>query len=132
MADFFGMRALHFRAVREAANFLECAADSVGVACELDGGGVGQLFPLSGQSRLDPLAEKSADETDQDECEGYPEDDGRTPAATAPPSRESGTAQHMPADDADDENAEDRAHQTDVEAHVAIDDVAELVSDDAL
>ena len=58
VARLLGVRAHDDRALVEAADLLERSGDSVGIAGELDGGGVRQELALSRNGRLDETAEE--------------------------------------------------------------------------
>ena len=103
-----------------AGDFFEGAADAVGVAGELDGGGVGQKFALAGDCGLDETTEGG------DDAAGVLAVARRGDAG--PAERREDAA----ADETEDEDAEDERREAQVEAHVAVEDVAELVGDDAL
>ncbi|MFM1945530.1 MAG: hypothetical protein RI897_4512 [Verrucomicrobiota bacterium] len=122
VTGFGGAGGVEFGAGEESADFLEGAGESVRVAGELDGGGVGEELPLSGDGALDEATGENADTTDGDEAEAE-EGEGVFAAAGS----EEDTADHGEA-----EQAEEDAHEADIEAHVSVEDMAEFVGDDAL
>ena len=102
--------------------FLSAPARPAGLRVNWTDGGVGEELALPADGGLDEAAEQDANPAD--EQQGQAEQGERVlPAAGA---------QQYPADDRQAEDAEDDAHQAQVEAHVAVEDVAELVADDAL
>ena len=120
-----------------AGDFFEGAADAVGVAGELDGGGVGQKFALAGDGGLDETTEKIADVADDQKAEAGGADGDENAAGVLAVARggDAGAAERREdaaADETEDEDAEDERREAQVEAHVAVEDVAELVGDDAL
>ncbi len=120
-----------------AGDFFEGAADAGGVARELDGGGVGEEFALAGDGGLDEAAEKIADVADDEEAEAGGADGDENAAgifAVAGRSEAGATegGEDAATDETEDEDAEDERGETQVEAHVAVEDVTELVGHDAL
>ena len=98
---------------------------------------------MAGDGGLDEAAEEMAEVADdeQGEAGGGDEDDplGGVAVAAAPASRHSGyigadadAAEDDAAEDGEGEDAEDEGGEAGVEPHVAVEDVAELVGDDAL
>jgi len=137
MADGGAFRGLERGAEGESADFLERAAEAGGVAGELDGGGVGEEFALTGDCGLDEAAEEIADVADDEEAEADGADGDENAAGVfAVAGGAEARAAERPEDaapgDTEDENAEDKRGEAHVEAHVAVEDVAELVADDAL
>ena len=119
--------------------FLRAPAMPVGIARELHGRCVGEKLALARHGRLDQVAEKHTDVTDHVESQA---DQGEWVEALAviiivAGSQANVAATHRapeddPAGQADHQDAEEHAHQPDVEPHVAVQDVAELVCDHPL
>src|SRR5690606_29603077 len=125
------------RAERITADLAECSADAGGIAGELDGRSVGQKFSLPGNGGLNESAKKVTDITndEQREADGEDTDDDAAGVFIVAGRAHAHAAQrpdHTATDQPDDENTEDEGGQLDVEPHVAVEDVAELVADDAL
>ncbi len=127
------VRVLHPRAGHEAADLPERAGDAARMPRELHGGGVGQELALPADGGLDQVAEERARETD-DRQPGAEREDRQgalvVPGASAPGVERH--PQHEVADHPDEEDAVEQADQPDVQPHVPVQDVAELVGDDAL
>ena len=122
-----------------ASDLLECAADALRVAGELHRRGIGEEFALPRNGTLNQASKEDPDITDRHHGgrQGY-DCKQRTaafavPASAATPEACMGAAaQNALANDRDHEDAEEHAHEAYVHAHVAIEDVAELVGDYAL
>src|SRR5688572_25828702 len=118
---------------RVAADFLQSAGEPFRLPRELYGRRVREPLALPRYGRLDEPREQHADTADdreagaQRDCRG----DATAVAATARPRVPSAAQQPTPGE-REDENAEGEADQLLVEPHVAVQDVAELVGDDAL
>ena len=82
MAGFFGFWIGDLGSAGGAADFLQSFGDAVGVAGELDGGGVGEEFALAGNSGLDEAGEENADAADDEESDAD-EDDGEAAAVAS-------------------------------------------------
>src|SRR5258708_32739881 len=135
VADLLDVVADDIAAEGVAADFLEGTGDAAGVAGELHGRGVGEEFALARHGGLDEPAEEIADVADDHQRQTDSEDArdaaALLPAAPAdPPAAE--RLQDAAAQQADDEDAEHDCGDADIEPHVAVEDVAELVGDDAL
>ncbi len=122
VAGFGGAGGVEFGAGEKAADFFQGTGESVRVASELDCGGIGEEFPLAGYGTLDEAAGENADSADGDEAKAE-EWEGVFTAAGS---------EEDPADHGEAEQAEEDSHEPDIEAHVAVEDMAELVCDDAL
>ena len=122
MAGFLGVRSFELRTAREPADFFQGAGQPVGIAGELDGSGVGQKFPLAADGGLDEPAKEDADPAD---------DDQREPKQRQRIFLPSGAEQHS-SDHGQAKDPEDQAHEAHIQLHVAVQDVAEFVADDAL
>jgi hypothetical protein len=88
----------------------------------LDRCSVGQKFALAAHGGLDEAAKEDADKTDDDQ--GKPKQRQRILA----PSR----LDQDPPDNRQAKDPEDQAHEAQIEPHIAVQDVAELVTDNAL
>ena len=131
MAGLLGPVRRHRRSRLVAANFFERPRDALGIPRKLDGGGVRQKLALAGDGGLDePPAEKPG-EPDDHEGEAQHEEGHSAPSAPTPSPNVQGIHE-VAARDADEENAVQHADEADVEAHVLVQDVAELVRDHAL
>ena len=125
------------RTERVAADLFQGAGDAGGVARELDGGGVGEEFALARHGGLDEAAEEIAHVADDEQRETDGEDESDAAAlALAVAARADAAAaegaEDAATEEAEHENAEDDGGQLHVEPHVAVEDVGELVADDAL
>src|SRR5436190_24150119 len=109
---------------------VERTGDSIGIAGELHGRGVGEKFALPRYRRLDDAGEEKAHPADDEKGEAHREDAGRCPVLLA--STFGDRAHDEAADRADEQDTRKDADHPDVEPHVAIQDVAELVADHAL
>ena len=130
-----GVRARENRTGLVSADLLQCARDATRVAGELDGRRVREELPLPAHGSLDEVAEERPEETDHHQAQSRRDDrHAAAVAAVAAPtgSRVERRAQQEVADDADDQDPVDHAHQPDVEPHVSAEDMAELVRDDSL
>ena len=126
VAGFLGVRRLKLRAEAQAADLLERAGQARRVARELHRRGVGEKLALAADRGLDEPAEEHADPANHDQRQ--PEQRQRVLVFAAA----AAGVEEDPADDREAEDAEDDAHQAQVEPHVAVQDVAELVADHAL
>src|ERR1043165_4881633 len=120
VAGFGGM--FGFKLRTGAADLLQRARETLRVASELHGGSVGEKFALPADGGLNEVAEEHADPTDYDERE----------AKQRQRILASARAQQDAPDDSERQNPEDDAHEPQVESHVAVENVAEFVTDDAL
>ena len=111
-------------------NALEGAGNAVRIAGELHRRGIGKEFALARNRRLDPARHEQSGVTDQGD--GKP--DGNDPAPIVVPRAKAAMThrQHAATDHRNHQNAEQHPDHADVEAHVAIENMAELVGDDAL
>ena len=126
VAGFLGMGRLELRAEAQAADLLERAGQARRVARELHRGGVGEELALAADGGLDEPAKQDADPADHQQRQ--PEQGQRILVLAAA----AAAVEEDPANDGQAEDAEDDAHQAQVEPHVAVEDVAELVADDPL
>ena len=127
VADFLGVGGLQVRVLAVATDLLQCIGDACCLPCELYRGGIGQEFALTGYAGLDQSSHEHANAAEY--CQPEPDDD----RASCVPAPAVGTAaQDHAADQTEHHDAEEDAHETYVQAHVAIEDVAALVPDDAL
>ncbi len=119
---------------RVAADLLQRAGEPFRLACELHGRSVGEALALARDACLDEAGEQHADAADDDQRHADRErrGDAAVVAAAAAAARVASAAQQPPADERQHENAEGEADQLLVEAHVAVQDVTDLVRDDAL
>lgn len=137
MTDSGALGVVEGGAQRVAGDLFERAADTGRVAGELDRGGVGEEFALAGDGGLDEAAKKIADVADDEQTEAGRADRGNDAAGVFTVARraESAAAEgrdDTSADETEDEDAEDERREAQVEAHVAVENMAELVGDDAL
>ena len=126
MADLLGLGVRQHRPVT-GGDFLQRPADAGRVARELHGRGVGQEFAAARNRRLDDPGAQHADETDHEQGKAGADQEGRA-LAIAP----AAYAHHAAADERDQQDTVQQTGQAQVEAHVAVEDVAELVRDHAL
>ncbi len=129
MADLVGITAVDDSTFVVTADFYQGAADTIGIACVLYGRGVSQEFALPADCSLDQVAEKGATITDDHETD--PQGENRGDIVFSGPSRTAiaGAAQDVIADQADHHDAVQQTHQADVQAHIAVEDMAELMGD---
>src|SRR5690606_18261502 len=135
MPDFTGVVVDHRAAERVASDFLERAADAERVARELHRAGIGEKLALTRYRRLDHTPEEIADIADDHQRDADGEEEGNATtlvlaAAAGAHSTVEHAAQQAAADEADDEDTADDGGDADIEPHVAVQDVAELVRDD--
>ena len=126
---FLGVRVAEARTrFAKAADFFQRAGDASRIARELDGRGVGEKFTLAADGGLNEPSKKNADVTDeqQDEAEQWQ----RILSATAPAAAR--RLQKNPSDDGEAKDAKNDSHEPEVQPHIAIENVAEFVADDAL
>ena len=140
VGDFGGAGVGDAAAVRRRADDLQRAGHAVRVAGELHGRRIGQIFALTRNHRLDQARAEHAERPEQPD--GAAEDhqaqsEARAVVLLLAPA--AGEAQHLDAaaeeqaaEQRDAEDAEEHADHADVQAHVAVEDVAELVPDDRL
>ena len=138
VADFLGVRVAYLRRFGPAADLLERPGNSVGQSGELHRRGVGQKLALPRDGALDQLSKKQTDRADHEQANADHQDDHQraataffVAAATAAP-RGAHRSQHEPADQGNHENPVKDADQADVQPHVAVENVAELVGHHAL
>ncbi len=131
MPDLRRLVSLEPRTERIAADLAQGAPDAAGIAGELDGRGVGEKLALARNGSLDDAAEEVADVTDDQHRQAEGENDDHAAAALAPHADAAlaKAAQDAAADQADDQNAEDDGGELHIQAHVAVEDVAELMGD---
>jgi hypothetical protein len=122
----------HARTVGQTADLLQRSGNAVRVARELNCGGVGQVFPLPAHRGLDEVAEKRSGKTDGHQAQSERQDAGPTLVVAASAAGERRRAQQEITDDAKHQDAIEYAHQADIEPHIAVEDMAELMGDDAL
>src|SRR5215470_6420157 len=104
-------------------DLIEGAADSFRVTCELHRRGVGEELALPRDCRLDQTAGDNADGAEQPQHEAdQPQADVAAGAAATP-----ADAHDEATDRADQYDAGDHTQQADVQPHVAIENMAELV-----
>ena len=119
-----------------AADPAERVGDALWMSSELHGRRVRQELTLAADGSLDEIAEEGPDIADRHEPERQDRDLARAAApasAAAEGGRSVAAAAHKAAaDDADRENAEEHGGKAEVQAHVAVEHVAELMPDDAL
>ncbi|HQF39720.1 MAG TPA: hypothetical protein PK322_11430 [Opitutaceae bacterium] len=139
MAELSGLLGDDARAEGVGTDLLERAADAGRVAGELHGGGVGQALALAGDGGLDEAAEEVADVADDQEREAQAEQQGDeatagilAAAGAAPGIGEAERVEQTAPDHGEHQDAVEHADEADVEPHVAVEDVAELVGDDTL
>ena len=113
------------RAEAVPADLLQRAGEAEWVAGELHGRGVGEELALAADGGLDEPAKEDADPANGQQQQSEQRQRIAVAAAAA-------GVEQDPADDGEAEDAEDDADQAEVEPHVAVEDVAELVADDAL
>ena len=124
MAGIRGIGRLHLRAI--AADLLQGAGQPGRITGELHRGGIGQKLALTADGGLDQTAKKHSHRADENQ--GHPDDRQRVffPAIAA------AHVEQNPADGGKAENPKQDAHELKVQAHVAVEDMAELVANDAL
>ena len=134
MADLFPLRAIQFGSRSQAADLLQRTGDAARLSGELDGGGVGQVLPLPGHRGLDQAAGQDPDPTRDKEGEADDRQWVRAGLLVPAPSGagKEAAVQQGSADDGEEQDAEQQPDEADVQAHVAVHDVAELVRDHAL
>ena len=130
--DLFGVDRHDAR--RIAADLLQRTGEAFGLARELHRGGVGETLALPRHGSFDEPREQYADAADHHERDADRERGRDAAAVAAAPAaaRVAHAAQQPASRERQHEDAEAQADQLLVEAHVAVQDVAELVRDDAL
>ena len=109
---------------------LQGAGHGFGVTRELHRGRIRQVLALARHRGLDPAAEKQPDVAHGHDHQGQHHHGAGVAVARA--RTVAHAAQHAAPDQADHQDAEQHTDQADVQAHVAIEHVAELVRDDRL
>ena len=133
VARLLGVRAGEARARAEAADLAQRAGEPERVAGELCRGGVGEELALARHRALDQSREEDADVADDQQREAEQEDGSRSALLAAARRRAAAVAAQDPvADQTDDQDAVENAHQADVEPPVAVEQMAHLVADHAL
>src|ERR1043166_3080611 len=122
VAGFFGMRRFDSRTAREPANFFQRARQAGGVACELYRRGVGQHLTLTANSSLDQSSEEYACRSNDNQRQA------NTRQGIFPCTR----AEEDATDNSQAKNPKDQPHQAQIESHIAIEDMTELVSNNSL
>src|SRR5947207_9195581 len=107
----------------DTANLFQGAGESRRITRELDGRCVREKFALPTYRGLHQASEQNPDPADDDQ--GQPQEEER-PRILSAGANENAT------DDGETKDAEDETHQAQVEFHVAVEQVAELVRDHAL
>ena len=115
-----------FGTVFVGADFLERAGQAAGVAGELHGRGVGEKFALATHGGLNQAAKENAGGTEDDEGETK-EREGIAIATVA-----AAHAHEDAADGGEAKQTEDDADEAQIQLHVAIQNMAEFMADDAL
>ena len=130
--DFLGVDRHDAR--RITADLLQGTGEPFGLPRELHGGRVGETLALPRHACLDEPREKYADAADDHECETDREGcrDAAAVAAAPAAARVAHAAQQPASRERQHEDAEREADQLLVQAHIAVQDVTELVRDDAL
>ena len=129
VADLLGVPAVgQARPTGQAADLLQRAGQPCGLAGELHRRRIGKRFARAADPGLDHPCEEHADVANHDGHQRRREDRQRPAPAPAAAAQ----VQHLPPDQPQHQDAEQQSHQPDVQAHVAVEDVAELVGDDAL
>ena len=128
--DFFDFGIADARAGGARADLDQRAAQSARIARELHCRCIGERFARARHCGLDQATEEQADVADDQHGERDQHDDHH--AALAVAAHASRATQHRAPDQCDHQQPEQQAHQPHVEPHVAVEDVAELVRDDAL
>src|ERR1035437_4595670 len=126
MAHIRRVGGFQFGTVTVTSDFLQRAGKSAGIARELNGRGVGQKFALAADGGLNQPPEKNANATDDQQ--GNAEKWQRIFVAAV---AAAGVKQNSP-DGGEAQNAKNNSQQPEVEPHVAIQNMAEFVADDAL
>ena len=117
---------------------LQRARQPVRVARKLHRSGISEVFPLPRDSALDHLCEKDAYVSDHNQANAKQQQDHAqvallpTARVAVPSARKSGRAHQAEANHGDGQNARKDANQADIQAHVAVNDVAEFVRDHPL
>ena len=123
---------------RQSADLAQRTRDARRIPRELDGARVGEELALAADRGLDEPSEERAERAGgvEQQAEGHDAESHRSAVvlASAPRVREHrpDVAKARPPDESDHEDPEDHAGQADVQAHVAVENVAEFVGHDAL
>jgi hypothetical protein len=129
MRQLLGVRVAEARTrFAEAADFFQRAGNAARIARELDGRGVGEKLALAADGGLDETTEKNADVADDEQSKT--EQGQGILSATAPAAAR--RLQENAPDDGEAENSENDSHEPEVHPHIAVQNVAEFVADDAL
>ena len=132
MADFGRAGVFYLGTKLESADFLQCARDPVRVAGKLNRRGIRQVFSLPTHRRLDQTTEKGAGKADDHQSDRQRQYSARVFTATASAPRKRSGIQQIVANNAENQDAIQHADQTDVEPHIAIKDMAELMGNNTL
>src|SRR6266550_1574052 len=116
------MRRIDSGAVSEPANLLECACQPRWIACELHRGGVCQNLALTANSSLDQSSEEYASPADNNK--GQPKQGQGILASCCP--------DEYSTDNRQTKNSKNQAHETQIDSHVTIENVTELMADHSL
>src|SRR5437588_1845229 len=119
------MGGLELRAIPQAADFFQCARQSRGIARELHRRCVREKFALAADCGLDEAAKEHASPAEDQKCK--PEQ-GKGIAVSAAAAR---LEQNAP-DNRQAYDAENDSHEAQIKPHVAVENVAEFVANDAL
>jgi hypothetical protein len=118
-----------FARLRQAADLAQRTADAVRIAGELDAARIGEVLALARHGGLDQATEEDADVTDDPQRDPG---DGQHRQSAAAVAAAAADLEHEAAEHRQHQQAEQHADQADVQAHVAVEDMAELVPDHAL
>ena len=129
---FFHVGTADSRSVIGRGDLHQRTAQAGGIAGELHGGRVGQRFAGTGHRRLNQATEEQPHIADDEhrKCRHHDHADATASFLIAATARSK--SQHGASKDRDGKQAEQQTHQPDVQAHIAVEDVTELVGDDPL
>ena len=131
MRDLLGICRDELRTFLECRDLQQCTLESGRVARELHGGRIGQTLALARNGRLQDASGQQSQITQHHRRKPHAHP-AQAPAPVAIVAAARREIEHQPADDRDHQQAEDRTHELDVQAHVAVENVGELVPDHAL
>jgi len=130
-----GHRVSDFGTGLESSDFDEGPGEAFRIPGELNGGSIGEVFPLPGNGGLDEIAEKAPDVADREESDAGGQHDESGPGTFFPVRLESAAnaeSQDQFSHEGEKKDPVKQRHKPNIQPHVAIEDVGKFVSDDSL
>ncbi len=119
MCGLFSLRRYDIGVAGENADLLQGGCQAHRVASELYSRGVGQVFALARDGRLNQLSKEDTDPSDENQAESYhgKSNFGFSIVTTAP---DGATMEENAADHGEEDQTKDEGDQADIELHIAV------------